>query len=355
MIELRDVQRAAQRLAGVAYSTPVLRNDTVDRRCGAAVFVKAECFQRSGSFKFRGAYNALSELLETDPAVRATGVVTGSSGNHAAALALAGRLLAVPVTVVMPHDAPANKRAATLGYGATVVDYDRYTEDRDERCRELADRHGLAVIPAYDHHGVMAGQGTLALELLEEVPDLDVLVVCVGGGGLIAGCATVAKAHRRDRGGLAADPADPVDPVEVVKVVEVVGVEPEAGDDHRQSLAAGQRISLAGVPRSIADGQLVATPGKLTFEVNRERVDRFVTVTDEQILDAMVCCFEQFKVVAEPSGASALAAILSGALHRPGARIGVTLSGGNIDATRFHNLLGSRLARGAIEPPTGPV
>lgn len=322
MIELRDVERAAARLVGMAHRTPVLRSDAIDQRCGAEVFVKAECFQRSGSFKFRGAFNALSELLEATPEVTATGVVTGSSGNHAAALALAGRLLSVPITVVMPHDAPANKRGATLGYGATVVDYDRYTEDRDQRCRQLAVRDGLAVIPAYDHDGVMAGQGTLALELFEEVPDLDVLVVCVGGGGLIAGCATVAKARPGP--------------------VEVVGVEPEAGDDHRRSLAAGHRVSLAEVPRSIADGQLVATPGELTFEVNRQRVDRFVTVTDDQILAAMVGCFEQLKAVAEPSGASALAAVLSGAVDRPGTRIGVTLSGGNIDLPRFRALLDGR-------------
>ncbi len=332
MIELRDVQQAAARLAGMAQRTPVLRSEVIDQRCGAQVFVKAECLQRTGSFKFRGAYNALSELLQADPGA-ARGVVTGSSGNHAAALALAGRLLRVPVTVVMPQDAPANKRAATMGLGATVVDYDRYSEDRDLRCQELAARDGLAIIPAYDHPGVMAGQGTLALELFEEVPDLDVLVVCVGGGGLIAGCATVAKAQPRPAGG----------------AVQVVGVEPAAGDDHVRSLAAGHRVTLAEVPRSIADGQLVAAPGKLTFEVNRQRVDHFVTVTDDQILDAMVDCFEQLKVVAEPSGASALAAVLSGAVHRPGARIGVTLSGGNIDLARFRALLDGRWEPGVLE------
>ncbi|MFN0026992.1 MAG: pyridoxal-phosphate dependent enzyme [Acidimicrobiales bacterium] len=339
MIELLDVERAAARLAGVAQRTPVLRSDVVDARCGSEVFLKAECFQRSGSFKLRGAYNALSELLETTPAVRHTGVVTGSSGNHAAALALAGRLLQVPITVVMPQDAPANKRAATLGYGATVVDYDRYHEDRDQRCAEVAAQQGSAVIPAYDHPGVMAGQGTLALELFEQVPDLDVLVVCVGGGGLIAGCATVAKAQRRGAGAFDGD------------AVEVVGVEPAAGDDHVRSLAAGHRVSLAEVPRSIADGQLVTTPGQLTFEVNRQRVDRFVTVTDQEILHAMVCCFEQFKAVAEPSGASALAAVLSGAVDRPGARIGVTLSGGNIDLARFFALLDPHLLDPHLQDP----
>lgn len=316
VIELDDVQRAADRLRGVAHRTPVLHSVAIDELAGAEVFIKAECFQRTGSFKFRGAYNALAALPEDQ---RRRGVVTGSSGNHAAAVALAARLFGVAATVVMPEDAPANKRAATEAYGATVVGYDRYREDRDRRCAELAERHGLVVVPAFDDATVMAGQGTLALELFEEVPDLDVLVVCVGGGGLMAGCATVAKA--RDR------------------AVEVVGVEPAAGDDHRRSLAAGERVRLDGVPRSIADGQLVVAPGELTFAVNRQRVDRFETVTDEEIVVAMGLLFERVKVVAEPSGASALAAVLSGAVGRRGARIGVTLSGGNIAAARFAALL----------------
>ena len=316
MIELDDVERAAARLRGVAHRTPVLRSAAIDALAGAEVFIKAECFQRTGSFKFRGAYNALAAL---PPQQRRRGVVTGSSGNHAAAVALAARLFGVAATVVMPEDAPANKRAATEGYGATVVGYDRYREDRDQRCAELAERHGLVMVPAFDDATVMAGQGTLALELFEEVPDLDVLVVCVGGGGLMAGCATVAKAR--------------------AQTVEVVGVEPAAGDDHRRSLAAGQRVRLDGVPRSIADGQLVVAPGELTFAVNQHRVDRFETVTDDEIVTAMGLLFERVKVVAEPSGASALAAVLAGTVGRPGSRIGVTLSGGNIDAARFAALL----------------
>ena len=321
MIERDDVERAAARLAGVSYRTPVLCSAALNERAGAELFIKAECFQRTGSFKFRGAYNALAAM---SPAQRQRGVVTGSSGNHGAAVALAARLFGVAATVVMPGDAPANKRAATEGYGATVLSYDRYQEDRDAICAQLAERDGLIIVAAYDHDQVMAGQGTLALELFDEVPDLDVLVVCVGGGGLMAGCATVAKSQHRP--------------------VEVIGVEPEAGDDHRRSQAAGRRISLAAVPRSIADGQLVRTPGELTFAVNQQRVDHFVTVTDEEIVATMVLLFERLKVVAEPSGASALAAVVHRGVHRPGARIGVTLSGGNVDAERFCALVARQQA-----------
>ncbi len=325
VIELDDVQRGALRLRGVAHRTPVLRSSTLDAAAGAEIFLKAECFQRTGSFKFRGAYNALAAMPADQ---RRRGVVTGSSGNHGAAVALAARLFGVAATVVMPEDAPANKRVATMAYGATVVAYDRYHEDRDQRCAELAERHGLVMVPAFDDPMVMAGQGTLALELFEEVPDLDVLVVCVGGGGLMAGCATVAKSRTRS--------------------VEVVGVEPAASDDHRRSLAAGERVRLDAVVRSIADGQLVVVPGELTFAVNRHLVDRFETVTDDEIVSAMAMLFERLKVVAEPSGASALAAVLSGTVDRRGARIGVTLSGGNIDVERFAALL-APAARAAEE------
>ncbi|MEZ5231871.1 MAG: pyridoxal-phosphate dependent enzyme [Acidimicrobiales bacterium] len=321
VIERADVDAAARRLAGVAHRTPVLHATHLDELSGAEVFIKAECFQRTGSFKFRGAYNALAAM---DPAERARGVVTVSSGNHAAAVALAARLFGVAATVVMPHDAPPNKRAATEGYGATVVTYDRYREDRDARGRAVADELGAAFVRPFDQAEVMAGQGTLALELLEEVPELDVLVVCVGGGGLIAGCATAARSVAEARG----------------RPIEVVGVEPAASDDHRRSLAVGRRVGLDAVPRSIADGQLATIPGALTFTVNRRRVDRFVAVTDEQIVAAMVTLFERLKVVAEPSGASALAAVLAGTVARPGARIGVTLSGGNIDVARFRDLTG---------------
>jgi threo-3-hydroxy-L-aspartate ammonia-lyase len=325
-----DVRAAAARLDGVARRTPVLRSRSLDALAGAEVFLKAECFQRTGSFKFRGAYNALAAM---DPTRRARGVVTGSSGNHAAALALAARLFGVEATVVMPHDAPAAKRAATVAYGATVVPYDRYAEDRDERVAELVARHGLEGVPAFDDERVMAGQGTLALELFEEVPDLDVLVVCVGGGGLIAGCATVAADRPRP--------------------VEVIGVEPQAGDDHRRSMAAGRRVVLDAVPRSIADGQLVTAPRELTFAVNRHLVHHFVTVADTDIVAAMVVLFERLKVVAEPSGASALAAVLNGTVRRPGLRVGVTLSGGNIDVARFAELTDGHAAATGGHTPAG--
>jgi threonine dehydratase len=313
------VRAAADRLAGVAHRTPVLHSRRLDERVGAEVFLKAECFQRTGSFKFRGAYNAVAAL---PPAERAAGVVTASSGNHAAALALAARMHGTSAVIVMPHDAPAGKRAATEGYGAEIVGYDRYGEDREAIAARLAHERGFTLVPPYDHWDVMAGQGTLALELLEDVGPLDALVVCVGGGGLIAGCATAATALQPQ--------------------IRVVGVEPEAGDDTRRSLAAGERVTLAEVPRSIADGQLVAAPGRLTFEVNRRLVASVVTVTDAAIVEAMAFLFEVLKVVVEPSGASALAALTSGAARLGGGRIGVTLSGGNIDATRFAELMAGR-------------
>lgn len=318
MIGPADVEAARNILRGVAHRTPVLTSATLDELTGAQVFCKAENLQRTGSFKFRGAYNAVAGL---DAAQRAAGLVTGSSGNHAAALALAGALMGVKVTVVMPGDAPANKRAAAQAYGAEVLTYDRYTEDRDQRCADLVAQRGSTFVPAFDHPAVMAGQGTVAAELLEQTGPLDMLLVCVGGGGLMAGCATAAKA---------AQPG-----------IELVGVEPEAGDDHRRSLCAGERIALAEVPRSIADGQLVTTPGRLTFAVNRVLVDRFVVVTDDAIIATMVLLFERLKAVVEPSGACALAALVSGAVSAPGARIGVTLSGGNIDTRRFASLLAS--------------
>jgi threo-3-hydroxy-L-aspartate ammonia-lyase len=264
MLSLADVRAAAGRLDGVAHRTPVLHSRRLDERVGAEVYVKAECFQRTGSFKFRGAYNALASLTDAE---RARGVVTASSGNHAAALALAARMWGTAAVIVMPHDAPANKRAATEGYGGEIVAYDRYREDREAISAAIAQERSLTLVPPYDHWDVMAGQGTLALELFEDVGDLDALVVCVGGGGLIAGCATAAAG--------------------VCPGARVVGVEPAAGDDTRRSLAAGRREALAEVPRSIADGQLVAAPGRLTFEVNRRLLHSVVTVTDAAIVEAM--------------------------------------------------------------------
>ena len=315
MITANDVREAAQRLDGIAHRTPVLTSDTLNLEVGCQVFLKCENFQRVGAFKFRGAYNAISRL---HPDVLRRGVVAYSSGNHAQAVALAARLLGSAAVILMPEDAPTAKVDATRGYGAEVVSYDRYTGDRATITAELAAGHGLTLIPPYDHPHVMAGQGSAALELLEDVDELDVLLVPVGGGGLIAGCATIASALRPD--------------------IRVIGVEPEDGDDTRRSLAAGERIRVP-VPRTIADGQAVDMPGELTFAVNRRLVHEVVLVSDDEIRAAMVLAFERLKVVMEPSGASALAALLAGRF-RPaqGARVGVVVSGGNIGAARFAEL-----------------
>jgi threo-3-hydroxy-L-aspartate ammonia-lyase len=316
LIELADVEGAARRLAGVAHRTPVLTSRTLDERTGARVHVKAECFQRGGAFKFRGAYNKISAL--DDDALR-RGVIAYSSGNHAQAVAIAAALLGSHATIVMPEDAPAAKLDATRGYGAEIVMYDRWTQSREAIGARLAEERGLELVRPYDDPLVMAGQGTVALELLEEAPKLDVLLVPVSGGGLIAGCATAAKALRPG--------------------IRVVGVEPEAGDDTRRSLAAGERMRI-DVPRTIADGLQAAEPGELTFEVNRQRVDEIVTVTDEEIVEAMVLLFDRLKVVSEPSGAVGVAALLSGKFDSRDASVGVVLSGGNVGAARFAELAG---------------
>jgi threonine dehydratase len=283
---------------------------------GASVHVKAECFQRGGSFKFRGAYTKIASL---DDAARSRGVLAYSSGNHAQAVAIAARLLGTHATILMPEDAPNAKVDATRGYGAEIVTYDRWAESREELGAALAAERGLELVRPYDDPLVMAGQGTTALELLEEAPDLDVLVVPVGGGGLMAGCSTVAKALRPG--------------------IRVVGVEPETGDDTRRSLAAGKRIN-GGVPRTIADGLQTAEPGELTFEVNRQRVDEIVTASDAEIVDAMAFLFDRLKIVTEPSGAIGVAALLSGRINAQGARVGVVVSGGNVGVARFAELLG---------------
>jgi threonine dehydratase len=314
MLSLADVEAAAGRLAGVAHRTPVLTSRTLDERVGASVHLKAECLQRSGAFKFRGAYNRLSQFTDDE---RRRGVVAFSSGNHAQAVGLAARLVGVHATILMPTDAPTAKLAATRGYGAEVVLYDRYTQDREELGRQLRAERDAVLVPPFDDEAIMAGQGTAALELFAQVPGLDVLVVPVGGGGLISGCGVVAKAQ----------PSGPV---------RVVGVEPEAGDDVRRSMAAGERVTI-DVPETIADGQQTTAPGVLTFEVIRRHVDEVVTVTDEQLVDAMRFCFDRLKLVTEPSGVCGLAAVLAGAVG--GRRIGVIVSGGNVGADRFAQLL----------------
>jgi threo-3-hydroxy-L-aspartate ammonia-lyase len=322
LIDLDDVRAAARRLDGVANRTPVLTSRTLDDRLGTRLFAKAECYQRGGAFKFRGAYNALAAL---DPTARARGVAAFSSGNHAQAVALAARLLGTSATIVMPADTPPAKLEATRSYGAQIITYDRYTQDREVLGAELAADRGLTLIPPYEHPLVMAGQGTVALELIEEVGELDLLLVCVGGGGLIAGCATAAKGLQSG--------------------VRVVGVEPEAGDDTRRSLAAGRRIRIP-MPRTIADGQQADIPGELTFSVNARLVDDIVLVSDDEILDAMAFAFDRMKVVLEPSGACALAAVLAGRVDVAQQRVGVTLSGGNVGLERFCALMGDRARTG---------
>jgi threonine dehydratase len=307
-ISIDDVHAAARRIAGVAHRTPLLRSRRLDARVGAPVALKAENLQRAGAFKFRGAFNAVA-------AQRPDGVCSVSSGNHAQALALAAREHGARATILMPADAPASKRAATEGYGAEVIAFDRYAEDREALVEALAAERELTLVHPYDDRFVMAGQGTVGLELAGDVEDLDTVVVPVGGGGLISGVATAVKAVRPH--------------------ARVVGVEPEAGDDVARSLRAGERVAVE-VPQTIADGQQVTTPGELTWAVIRTLVDDVVTVSDAEIVDAMRLLFERVKVVAEPSGATALAALLAGrvATHGDGT-IGVVISGGNVDAARF--------------------
>ncbi|RZU46263.1 threonine dehydratase [Streptomyces sp. BK022] len=313
-LTLDDVRAAAARLEGVAHRTPVVTSRTLNARVGAEVFVKCENFQRMGAFKFRGAYNAAAQL---PPDRLAKGIAAFSSGNHAQAVALAARELGTTAVILMPEDAPRSKMAATLGYGAEVVTYDRYTEDRQALGEGLAKDRGLALIPPYDHLDVIAGQGTAALELLQETGELDALVVPVGGGGLIAGSAVVAKALH---------PA-----------VRMIGVEPAAGDDTKRSLESGERVTIP-VPRTIADGQMLSSPGEITFALNQRLVDAIALVSDEEIVDAMRFAFERLRIVLEPSGATPLAALLSGRVENLPPRIGVIASGGNIDTRRFAEL-----------------
>ena len=313
-VTLDDVLEAAARLKGVAHRTPVLRSRTLDALVGAEVYLKCENFQRVGAFKFRGAYNAASRLT---PEQLARGIAAYSSGNHAQAVALAARELGSTAVIVMPEDAPRSKREATEGYGAEIVTYDRYTGDRVAIAEALAVERGLALIPPYEHPHVMAGQGTAALELLEETGELGALLTPVGGGGLMAGSATVAKGRYPG--------------------IRMIGVEPEAGDDTKRSLEAGRRVSVP-VPKTIADGQALHTPGELTFSVNRRLVDEIALVSDDEIRAAMRFAFERLKIVVEPSGATPLAALLTGRVGDLPDRVGVIVSGGNVDAERFARL-----------------
>jgi threonine dehydratase len=313
VIELADVEAAAERLGGVAHLTPVVTSRTLDERVNAKVHLKAENLQRIGAFKFRGAYNAIASLSDEE---RRRGVAAVSSGNHAQAVALAARLLGSHATILMPEDAPPNKRAATEGYGAEVISFDRYAVLRDELLDELVDTRGLVAVHPYEDPRVQAGQGTLALELLQQTDGLDAVMVPIGGGGLISGVATAIKALSPD--------------------TTVIGAQPEAGDDARRSLEAGQRVELP-VPRTICDGQQ-APIGENTWAVIQARVDEVMVASDAEVVAAMRFAFERLKLVIEPSGACALAALLAG--RGPTGSVGVVITGGNVDARRFSELLG---------------
>ena len=319
MLQFTDIQAAAARLKGQAHRTPVVTSRTLDQLLGMQVLMKAENLQRMGAFKFRGGYNAVNILSDAE---RARGVVAFSSGNHAQAVALAAQLHGCRATIVMPQDAPPLKLAATRGYGAEVVLYDRYTEDRNAIASRLSAERGSVLIPPFDHLPVMAGQGTAALELIEDTAaggPLDALIVCTGGGGFLSGCTVAAKT--------------------LLPAIQVYGAEPERGNDVQQSLRSGQIVSLAEVPRTICDGQQTQAVGRQPFEVIRSQVTDILSVPDPLVVEAMRFVFDRMKLVLEPSGACALAALM---LHREqfkGRRVGVTLSGGNIGIERFIALM----------------
>jgi threonine dehydratase len=313
--EFADVQAAAARLSGVAHRTPVVTSRTANALTGAQLFFKCENLQRGGAFKFRGAYNAIAALT---PAQRAAGVLAFSSGNHAQAMAYAASLLSVQATILMPSDAPQAKIDATRAYGGEVVLYDRYKEDREALAVQLATQRGLTLIPPYDHRDVIAGQGTAALELFEETGPLDLLLACMGGGGLTSGCARAAA-------GLSPQ-------------CEVWGVEPEAGNDGQRSLKEGHIVHI-DVPRTIADGAQTQHLGHLTFAILRSRAAGVATVSDEALRDAMRFVAARMKLVIEPTGALAVAAALTAAVPVRGRRVGVIISGGNVDLARFSALV----------------
>ena len=310
-----DVAQAAERILGAAHRTPVLTSRTVNEEFGAEVFFKCENMQRMGAFKFRGGYNALAKF---SPEQRRAGVVAFSSGNHAQAVALSARILGMPATIVMPQDAPAAKVAATRGYGATVVTYDRYTEDREQIGRELAEKHGLTLVPPYDHADVIAGQGTAAKELFEEVGPLDAFFVCLGGGGLLSGSALATRA--------------------LSPGCMLYGVEPEAGNDGQQSFRTGEIVHI-DTPRTIADGAQTQHLGQLTFPIIRRDVNDILTVSDEELVACMRFFAERMKIVVEPTGCLGFAAARRMKEQLKGKRVGVLISGGNIDLGRFASLL----------------
>lgn len=306
-----DVVAAAERIDGYANKTPVMTSRTVNDTFGAEVFFKCENLQRMGAFKFRGAMNALLQFSDEQ---KAAGVVTFSSGNHAQAIALAAKLLGIPATIVMPHDAPAAKVAATRGYGGNVVEYNRYTEDREQIGNDLAQKHGLTLIPPYDHPHVIAGQGTATKELLEETGELDALFVCLGGGGLLAGSALSAR--------------------QLSPHCKIYGVEPLAGNDGQQSFRSGNIVHI-DTPNTIADGAQTQHLGNYTFPLIRQNVDDILTVTDDDLIDTMRFYAERMKIVVEPTGCLSFAAARNLRESLRGKRVGIIISGGNVDISRY--------------------
>jgi threonine dehydratase len=311
-----DVVAASDRIAGHAHRTPVMTSRILDGASGMALFFKCENLQRIGAFKFRGAFNALSRF---DAAQRRSGVIAFSSGNHAQAVALSAQILGIPATIVMPKDAPEIKVRATKGYGAEVVFYDRYTEDREAIGRELAAARNLTLIPPYDHPDVIAGQGTAVKELLEEVGPLDALFICMGGGGLLSGSALAARALAPD--------------------CKIFGVEPEAGNDGQQSFRSGAIVHI-DTPQTIADGAQTQHLGNYTFAVVRQNVDDILTASDAQLIDAMRDLGNYMKLIVEPTGCLGYAAALAVKAQWAGKRVGIVLSGGNVDLKRYCALLG---------------
>jgi threo-3-hydroxy-L-aspartate ammonia-lyase len=309
------VVAASRRLQGHAHRTPVMRSHTADELVGAELFFKCENFQRVGAFKFRGAFNALSQF---DARQRAAGVIAFSSGNHAQAIALAARILGIAATIIMPHDAPAMKLAATRAYGAEVVLYDRYREDRDAIARPLAEQRGLTLIPPFDHADVIAGQGTCALELFEEAGSLDALFVCLGGGGLLSGCSLVAR--------------------QLSPGCKIFGAEPEAGNDGQQSLRLG-RIVKIDTPQTIADGAQTQRLGELTFPIIQREVADIVAVSDAELIECMVFFAERMKMLVEPTGCLSFAAARQCKTKIANKRVGIIVSGGNVDMQRFAELI----------------
>ncbi len=312
-----DVVAAAGRIEGHAHKTPVLRSRTLDERLGAQLFFKCENFQRMGAFKFRGAFNALARFNANQ---RKAGALAFSSGNHAQAIALSARLQGIKAVILMPTDAPQAKIAATRGYGAEVVLFDRFTQDREQLAADLARERGMTLIPPFDHADVIAGQGTATKELIEEVGALDYLFVCVGGGGLISGSALAARA--------------------LAPACKVIGVEPEAGNDAQQSMRSGTIVRI-DTPRTIADGAQTQSVGKLTFAIMRRDVDDIMTVSDAQLVESMRFFAERMKIIVEPTGCLGAAAATFGGLPLAGKRVGVIVSGGNVDLARFSHLVGA--------------